>query len=92
MSVHKYFIPDIVQMKIQNLNSQVITSQVTDTYHDSLHKDNSAGGLVASVNKNFTRFVSSAHIHDRISEMTDHMVPVQDDIWELFGLAGRDVF
>ena len=46
-----------------------------DTYHDSLHKDKSAGALVASINKNFTRFVSSAHIHDRMSEMTDHMVP-----------------
>ena len=98
MSVHKYFIPDIVQIKIQNLNSQVITSQVLakpwavdipmkntmvlgyDTYPDSLHKDKSAGVLVASVNKNFTRFVSSAHIHDRMSEMTDHMVPVQDDM------------
>merc|ERR1719357_2093276 len=46
-----------------------------DTYHDSLHKDKSAGALVASLNKNFTRFISSAHIHDRMSEMTDHMVP-----------------
>ena len=45
-----------------------------DTYHDSLHKDKSAGALVASLNKNFTRYVSSAHIHDRMSEMTDYMV------------------
>ena len=52
-----------------------------DTYHDSLHKDKYAGGLVASVNKNFTRFSSSAHIHDRMSEMMDHMLPVQDDMW-----------
>ena len=92
------FFGTFVQIKIQNLNSQVITSQVLAkpwavdipmkntmnlgnyTYHDSLHKDKSAGGLVASVNKNFTRFVSSAHIHDRMSEMTDHMVPVQDDM------------
>ena len=43
-------------------------------YHDSLHKDKSAGALVASLNKNFTRYVSSAHIHDRMGEMTDYMV------------------
>ena len=45
-----------------------------DTYHDSLHKDKSAGALVASLNPNFTRYVSSAHIHDRMGEMTDYMV------------------
>ena len=46
-----------------------------DTYHDSLHKDKSVGALVASINKTFTRFVSSAEFHTNQSEMTDKMTP-----------------
>ena len=46
-----------------------------DTYHDSLHKDKSVGALVASINKTFTRFISSAEFHSNQSELTDRMTP-----------------
>ena len=46
-----------------------------DTYHDSLHKDKSVGALVASLNKTFTKFISSVEFHSNQSELTDKMTP-----------------
>ena len=34
-----------------------------DTYHDSAQKGRSAGALVASLNKTFTKFISVANLH-----------------------------
>ena len=46
-----------------------------DTYHDSLHKDKSVGALVASINKTFTQFISSAEVYSNQSDLTDRMTP-----------------
>ena len=47
-----------------------------DTYHDTLHKAKSVGALVASINGSFTRFVSSANLHDGpAQELSNTMKP-----------------
>ena len=47
-----------------------------DTYHDTLHKSKSVGALVASINSSFTRFVSSANLHEGpAQELSNTMKP-----------------
>ena len=57
---------------------QIITYYVYryDTYHDTLHKSKSVGALVASINSSFTRFVSSANLHEGpAQELSNTMKP-----------------
>jgi len=47
-----------------------------DTYHDTMAKSKSVGALVASLNATFTKFISSANIHDTPnSEIDGSMKP-----------------
>ena len=47
-----------------------------DTYHDTVNKAKSAGALVASVNASFTKFISSADLHENAyQELNNTMKP-----------------
>jgi len=46
-----------------------------DTYHDSAQKGRSAGALVASLNKTFTKFISVANLHTNEAQLNDNLVP-----------------
>ena len=47
-----------------------------DTYHDSAQKGRSAGALVASINKTFTKYISVANMHtNEAQELNDNLVP-----------------
>ena len=47
-----------------------------DTYHDSAQKGRSAGALVASLNKTFTKYISVANLHTTPhQELNDNLVP-----------------
>jgi len=59
-------------VKIPLKNTMVIGY---DTYHDSLHKGQSVGAVVATVNSTFTKYVSMAEFHSSPTEMTDRMCP-----------------
>ena len=47
-----------------------------DTYHDSAQKGRSAGALVASINKSFSKYISVANLHtNEAQELNDNLVP-----------------
>merc|ERR1719370_841446 len=47
-----------------------------DTYHDSAQKGRSAGALVASLNKTFTKYLSVANLHTNpAQELDDNICP-----------------
>merc|ERR1712112_564610 len=43
-----------------------------DTYHDTVAKNKSVGALVASLNATFTRFISSANLHEGVGQELDN--------------------
>merc|ERR1719322_1072755 len=56
-------------VKIPLKNTMVIGY---DTYHDTVAKNKSVGALVASLNATFTRFISSANLHEGVGQELDN--------------------
>ena len=52
------------------LNSSILCRY--DTYHDTVAKNKSVGALVASLNATFTRFISSASLHEGVGQELDN--------------------
>jgi len=67
-----------------------------DTYHDSARKNESVGALVASVNKNFTRYFSCVDFHKDRTEMSNQVgvmfIRALKKYQELNGSLPRRVF